>query len=116
MIQFRLFLEETPSPYASRVTHFVSETVARCAGKLGFGTETATHEATHVGRRDVTTTGLICTFDYLGNCYMQEPFKPSDDILKQLVTARREEVVRLQKSQADHIKIWKLEARRESRL
>ena len=34
---------------------------------------------------------------------MKETFKPDDDILKQLVTTRREEVVRLQKSQADHL-------------
>jgi hypothetical protein len=30
-------------------------------------------------------------------------FRPRDDVLKQLVTARREEVVRLQKSQAAHL-------------
>src|SRR6266851_4608843 len=30
-------------------------------------------------------------------------FRPSDDILRQLVAARREEVLRLQKSQADHL-------------
>jgi len=35
---------------------------------------------------------------------MTEEFKPSDQILKQLVTARREEVVRLQKSQAEQLK------------
>ena len=35
---------------------------------------------------------------------MEEKFKSCDDILKQLVTARREEVVRLQKSQADQLK------------
>jgi hypothetical protein len=33
-----------------------------------------------------------------------DTFRPSDDILKQLVAARREEVVRLQKTQADHLK------------
>jgi len=36
--------------------------------------------------------------------HMETTFKPTDDILKQLVTARREEVMRLQKSQSDHIK------------
>jgi len=36
--------------------------------------------------------------------HMETTFKLSDDILKQLVTARREEVVRLQKSQADQLK------------
>lgn len=45
---------------------------------------------------------------------MQEKFKPSDDILKDLVTARREEVVRLQKSQTDHIK--DLETRGQARI
>jgi hypothetical protein len=35
---------------------------------------------------------------------MTEEFKPSDEILKQLVTARRDEVVRLQKSQAEQLK------------
>jgi hypothetical protein len=35
---------------------------------------------------------------------METTFKSSDDLLKQLVTARRAEVVRLQKSQADHLK------------
>lgn len=35
---------------------------------------------------------------------MQATFKLSDDTLKQLVTARREEVIRLQKSQADQLK------------
>jgi hypothetical protein len=30
-------------------------------------------------------------------------FRPGDDVLRELVTARREEVVRLQKSQADHL-------------
>jgi hypothetical protein len=35
---------------------------------------------------------------------MPETFKPCDDILKQLVTERREEVVRLQKSQSDRLK------------
>jgi len=35
---------------------------------------------------------------------MEDKFKPSDDILKQLVAARREEVVRLQKAQADNLK------------
>lgn len=35
---------------------------------------------------------------------MEEKFKPCDDVLKQLVTARREEVVRLQRAQADHLK------------
>jgi hypothetical protein len=41
-------------------------------------------------------------------------FKPSDDMLKQLVTARREEVVRLQKAQSDHIK--DLETRGQARI
>lgn len=41
-------------------------------------------------------------------------FKPSDDILKQLVTARREEVVRLQKSQAHHLA--DLESRGQARV
>jgi hypothetical protein len=36
--------------------------------------------------------------------HIEKTFKPSDYILEQLVTARREEVVRLQKSQADHLK------------
>jgi hypothetical protein len=31
-------------------------------------------------------------------------FQPCDDVLKELVNERREEVVRLQKSQADHLK------------
>jgi hypothetical protein len=35
---------------------------------------------------------------------MTDEFKPSDEILKQLVTARRDEVVRLQKSQAEQLK------------
>jgi hypothetical protein len=34
---------------------------------------------------------------------MTETFKPEDSILEQLVTARREQVVRLQKSQADQL-------------
>jgi hypothetical protein len=41
-------------------------------------------------------------------------FKESDEVLKQLVTARREEVVRLQKSQADHVK--DLETRGQARI
>lgn len=45
---------------------------------------------------------------------MTETFKPCDDILKQLVTARREEVVRLQTSQADQLK--NLEARGQARI
>jgi len=45
---------------------------------------------------------------------MEASFKTSDDILKQLVTARREEVVRLQKAQADQIK--DLETRGQARL
>ncbi len=45
---------------------------------------------------------------------MPEKFKPHDDILEQLVTARREEVVRLQKSQADHLK--DLETRGQARI
>src|SRR5262249_35051164 len=45
---------------------------------------------------------------------MTEPFKPSDDLLKQLVTTRRDEVVRLQKSQADQIR--DLENRGQARL
>lgn len=35
---------------------------------------------------------------------MEAKFKPSDEVFKQLVTARREEVVRLQRAQADHLK------------
>jgi hypothetical protein len=45
---------------------------------------------------------------------MAETFKPHDEILEQLVTARREEVVRLQKAQADHIK--DLETRGQTRI
>ncbi|MGI9071226.1 MAG: hypothetical protein ACR2JB_07885 [Bryobacteraceae bacterium] len=45
---------------------------------------------------------------------METTFKSSDDILKQLVTARREEVVRLQKSQAEHLK--DLETRGQARI
>lgn len=45
---------------------------------------------------------------------MEATFKLSDDTLKQLVTARREEVVRLQKSQADHLK--DLETRGQARI
>lgn len=35
---------------------------------------------------------------------MPDAFKPSDDVLKELVNARREEVARMQKSLADHVK------------
>jgi len=35
---------------------------------------------------------------------MAETFKPRDDVLEQLVSERREEVVRLQKSHADQRK------------
>ena len=35
---------------------------------------------------------------------MEPTVKPTDEVLKQLVTARREEVVRLQKSQTEQIK------------
>ncbi len=45
---------------------------------------------------------------------MEEKFKTCDDVLKQLVAARREEVVRLQKSQAEQIK--DLDARGKARL
>src|SRR2546430_7027741 len=45
---------------------------------------------------------------------MTEKFKPSDDVLKGLVEARREEVERMQKSQADQIK--DLETRGRARL
>ena len=50
---------------------------------------------------------------------MEEKFKPSefkssDDVLKQLVAARREEVVRLQKSQAEQLK--DLETRGQARI
>src|SRR5258706_4898724 len=45
---------------------------------------------------------------------MESTFKPSDDILQELVAARREEVVRLQKSQADHLK--DLETRGQARI
>src|SRR3979490_2030232 len=41
-------------------------------------------------------------------------FRPSDEALRQLVTARREEVMRLQKSQADHIE--DLETRGRARI
>lgn len=46
--------------------------------------------------------------------FTPQDFKPEDDVLKQLVTARREEVVRLQKAQADHLK--DLETRGQARL
>ena len=45
---------------------------------------------------------------------MTTTFKPCDDVLKQLVTERRQEVVRLQKSQADHLQ--DLEARGQARV
>jgi hypothetical protein len=45
---------------------------------------------------------------------MDTTFKPSDDVLKELVAARREEVVRLQKSQTDQIK--DLETRGRARI
>jgi hypothetical protein len=45
---------------------------------------------------------------------MEPTFKPHDDILKQLVTARREEVLRLQKAQANHLK--DLEIRGQGRI
>jgi hypothetical protein len=45
---------------------------------------------------------------------MEPTFKPTDDVLKQLVTARREEVVRMQKSQTEQIK--DLETRGQARL
>lgn len=45
---------------------------------------------------------------------MEAKFKSSDDVLEQLVTARREEVVRMQKSQADRLK--DLESRGQARL
>jgi len=45
---------------------------------------------------------------------MEPTFNPTDEVLKQLVTARREEVVRLQNSQADQIK--DLEARGQARI
>jgi len=45
---------------------------------------------------------------------MEAKFKQSDDILKELVTARREEVVALQKTQTDHLK--DLEMRGQTRL
>jgi hypothetical protein len=45
---------------------------------------------------------------------METKFKPSDDILAQLVAARREEVVRLQKSQADQVK--ELETKGQARI
>jgi hypothetical protein len=41
-------------------------------------------------------------------------FRPSDEALRQLVTARREEVVRLQKSQVDHLE--DLETRGRARI
>lgn len=46
--------------------------------------------------------------------YIETTFKPTDDILQQLVAARREEVVRLQKSQADQLK--DLETRGQARI
>jgi len=46
--------------------------------------------------------------------HIETTFKPSDDTLKQLVTARREEVVRLQKSQANQLK--DLETRGQERI
>ena len=46
--------------------------------------------------------------------FKPQDFKPQDDVLKQLVIARREEVVKLQKSQADHLK--DLESRGQARL
>lgn len=45
---------------------------------------------------------------------MEAQFKSSDEVLEQLVTARREEVVRLQRSQADRLK--DLETRGQARL
>jgi hypothetical protein len=45
---------------------------------------------------------------------MTQSFQPSDDILQQLVNARREEVMQLQKSQADQIE--NLETRGQARL
>jgi hypothetical protein len=45
---------------------------------------------------------------------MPETFKPHDDILEQLVSERREEVVRLQKSHADQLK--DLETRGQARI
>ena len=45
---------------------------------------------------------------------MEATFKPSDEILKQLVTARRAEVVRLQQSQAEELR--DVEARGQARI
>jgi len=45
---------------------------------------------------------------------METTFKPSDNILQELVAARREEVVQMQKSEADHLK--DLETRGQARM
>lgn len=45
---------------------------------------------------------------------MDATFKASDEVLRELVSARREEVVRLQKAQADHLK--EMEARGRGRI
>ncbi len=59
------------------------------------------HPATTAGR-----TNLI-----YGECAVENQikFKPSDNILQQLVTARRDEVVRWQKSQADRLKAMEMQ-------
>ena len=46
--------------------------------------------------------------------YIETKFKPCDDILEQLVAARREEVVQLQKSQAEQLN--DLETRGQERI
>lgn len=50
----------------------------------------------------------------MAETFKPQDFKPKDDVLKQLVLARREEVEKLQKSQADHLK--DLETRGQARL
>src|SRR5258705_784489 len=45
---------------------------------------------------------------------METKFKPSDDVLRQLVTARREEVVKLQRSEAERLN--DLETRGQARI
>jgi hypothetical protein len=50
----------------------------------------------------------------MAEAFKLEDFKPQDDVLKRIVLARREEVVKLQKSQVGHLK--DLETRGQARL
>lgn len=50
----------------------------------------------------------------MAEAFKPEDFKPQDDVLKRIVLARREEVVKLQKSQVGHLK--DLETRGQARL